>query len=188
LDGSGSTDADDGIASYLWSQVEGDPVSLSDPSSAVTTFTAPKSDPLGKNVKVKLTVKDHGGLQSTADSSIFVTQNELTTLNSVTITGSTQVNESSGAQYTLTANYSDGTSTNVTNNVSWSAGSNYASVSSSGYLTTSSVQSDQSCTITASYGGQSDTYDVTIKDVSQTYSHHSDRISRSWFWNFWRRR
>ena len=68
LDGSGSTDVDDGIASYLWSQVEGDPVSLSDPSSAVTTFTAPKSDPLGKNVKVKLTVKDHGGLQSTADS------------------------------------------------------------------------------------------------------------------------
>ena len=76
LDGSGSTDADDGVASYLWSQVEGDPVSLSDPKSAVTTFTAPKTDALGKNIKLKLTVKDHGGLQGTADSSIFVIQNE----------------------------------------------------------------------------------------------------------------
>ena len=76
LDGSGSTDADDGIASYLWSQVEGDPVSLSDPSSVVTTFTAPKTDALGKNIKLKLTVKDHGGLQGTVDSSIFVIQNE----------------------------------------------------------------------------------------------------------------
>ena len=77
LDGSGSTDADDGIASYLWSQVEGDPVSLSNPTSAVTSFRTPKSDPLGKNVKLKLTVKDRGGLQGTADSSIFVIQNAL---------------------------------------------------------------------------------------------------------------
>jgi len=70
LDGSGSMDSDDGIASYLWSQVDGDPVSLSNPTSAVTTFTAPKTDPFGKNLKLKLTVKDHGGLQGTADSSI----------------------------------------------------------------------------------------------------------------------
>jgi PKD repeat protein len=77
LDGSASTDSDDGIASYLWSQVEGDPVSLSDPTSTVTTFTAPKTDPNGKNLKFKLTVKDHGGLKGTADSSIYVRQNEL---------------------------------------------------------------------------------------------------------------
>jgi len=77
LDGSASTDSDDGIASYLWTQVDGDPVSLSDPTSAVTTFTAPKTELLGKNIKLKLTVKDHGGLQGTADSSIYVIQNEL---------------------------------------------------------------------------------------------------------------
>ena len=77
LDGSSSTDSDDGIASYLWTQVDGDPVSLSDPTSAVTTFTAPKTEPLGKNIKLKLTVKDHGGLQGTTDSSIYVMQNEL---------------------------------------------------------------------------------------------------------------
>ncbi|MBU0769222.1 MAG: PKD domain-containing protein [Proteobacteria bacterium] len=77
LDGSASTDSDDGIASYLWTQVDGDPVSLSDPTSAVTTFTTPKTELLGKNIKLKLTVKDHGGLQGTADSYIYVMQNEL---------------------------------------------------------------------------------------------------------------
>lgn len=76
LDGSVSTDPDDGIASHLWTQVEGDPVSISDPTSPVMTFTAPKSDPNGKNLKFKLTVKDFGGLQGTADGSVYVRQNE----------------------------------------------------------------------------------------------------------------
>jgi List-Bact-rpt repeat protein/Big-like domain-containing protein len=90
------------------------------------------------------------------------------TLTSVTITGATQVNESSGAQYTLTANYSDDSTINVTGSAGWSENSGYASIGSSGYLTASSVASDQSCTITASYGGQSDTHNVTIKDVPPT--------------------
>jgi PKD repeat protein len=78
LDGSGSTDPDDEVVSYQWTQEEGEPVSLSDPTSAVTTFTAPKSEPfVGKNIKLKLTVKDHGGLQGTADSSVYVVESEL---------------------------------------------------------------------------------------------------------------
>jgi len=77
MDGSASTDPDDGIASYQWSQVEGDPVSLSDPTSPVTKFTAPKTDSNGKNIKLNLTVKDHGGLQGVADSSVYVVQNSL---------------------------------------------------------------------------------------------------------------
>ena len=77
LDGSASRDSDDGIASYLWTQVDGAPVSLSNPTSAVTTFTAPKTESLGKNLRFKLTVKDQGGLQGTADSSIYVRQNDL---------------------------------------------------------------------------------------------------------------
>ncbi len=88
------------------------------------------------------------------------------TLNSVTITGSTQVNEGSGAQYTLTANYSDGSSANVTGSATWSENSGYASINGGGYLTTTSVASDQSCTLTASYGGQSDTHNVTIRNES----------------------
>jgi len=77
LDGSASTDSDDGIASYFWTQVDGDPVYLSDTTSAVTTFTAPKTEPLGENLRFKLTVKDHGGLQGTAESSIYVSQDDL---------------------------------------------------------------------------------------------------------------
>jgi PKD repeat protein len=77
LDGSASSDSDDGIASYLWTQVDGDPVSLSNPTSAVTSFTSPKTDSLGKNLKFKLTVKDFGGLQGTTDSSVYVVQNEI---------------------------------------------------------------------------------------------------------------
>jgi len=77
LDGSASTDSDDGIASYLWSQVDGLPVSLSDPTSVITTFTAPKTDSLGKNLKFNLTIKDCGGLQGTGDSVIYVSQYEL---------------------------------------------------------------------------------------------------------------
>ena len=105
----------------------------------------------------------YGGQSDTHNVTI---KNVPATLNSVTITGSTQVNESSGAQYTLTANYSDGSSANVTGSASWSENRSYTSISSSGYLTASSVASDQSCTITASYGGKSDTHNVTIKDVS----------------------
>ena len=77
LDGSASTDADDGIASYLWTQIEGDPLSLSNPTSAVTSFTAPKTETFDKNIELRLTVTDHGGLKGTADSTIYVMQNEL---------------------------------------------------------------------------------------------------------------
>jgi PKD repeat protein len=79
LDGSKSTDPDDGISSYQWTQVEGDPVSLSDPSSSVATFTAPKGGSQGKNLKFKLTVKDHGGLQGTADSAVFIPAEQMST-------------------------------------------------------------------------------------------------------------
>jgi PKD repeat protein len=77
LDGSASTDSDDGISSYQWTQMEGDPVSLANASSSVASFTAPQGGSLGKNLKFKLTVKDRGGLQGTADSSVYVMQNQI---------------------------------------------------------------------------------------------------------------
>ena len=76
LDGSVSTDSDDGIASHFWTQVEGEPVSISDPTSAVMRFTAPETDQNGKNLKFKLTVKDFGGLQGTAETCVYVRQDE----------------------------------------------------------------------------------------------------------------
>jgi len=72
LDGSRSTDTDDGIFSYHWSQVDGLPVTLSDPNSEVVTFIAPETDPYGSNPIFRLTVTDLGGLQSTADCLVYL--------------------------------------------------------------------------------------------------------------------
>ena len=94
----------------------------------------------------------------------------------------------------------------MTSGASWSENSGYASISPSGYLTTSSVSSDQSCSIMASYEGQSDAHNITIKNVP-TYTNNppsvdfsyialknivkfidrstdSDGTIVSWFWNF----
>ena len=90
------------------------------------------------------------------------------TVNSIVISGPTQVNENSSANYTARAYYSDGSNQDVTGPASWSENSAYASINSSGTLTTSSVSSDQLCTITASYGGKSDTHGVTIKNITAT--------------------
>jgi len=85
------------------------------------------------------------------------------------ISGNDSVNESSNADYTATALFSDGSSQNVTSGAGWSENSIYADINSSGKLTTSAVPSDQTVTIQASY-----TYDgvtetatklVTIEDV-----------------------
>ncbi|MBW2632988.1 MAG: PKD domain-containing protein, partial [Deltaproteobacteria bacterium] len=142
--------------------------------------------------------------KGTVDSSIYVMQNEPPTLYSVTITGSSQVNESSGAQYILTAIYSDGNSSEVTGFASWRDNSSYASINSNGYLTASSVTSDQPCTITVSYEGQSDTHNVIIENIPPnnspvvdfTYatsrkkvtfndrSTDSDGTIVSWLWDF----
>jgi len=175
LDGSASTDPDDGIASYLWTQVEGDPITFSNPTLAVTSFTAPATEVSDKNIRVRLTVTDNGGLKDTADSSIYIMQNEPPTLNSVTISGPAQVLENSGAQYMLIATYSDGSSTQVTNSAGWNQNFSHASIGGNGYLTAGSVTSSQTILITASYEGKSDTYIVTIEDVPPTLT--SVRIS-----------
>lgn len=75
LDGSGSTDSDDGIASYAWQQLEGLP-EVPD----VATWTAPSvtfaAPPLGFQesglIPFQLTVTDHQGAKSTATCSVFV--------------------------------------------------------------------------------------------------------------------
>lgn len=63
LDGSGSTDPDDGIASFQWVQLEGPPVVLSDPAGMQPNFTAPQAGSGGMSFRFQLTVTDHGGLQ-----------------------------------------------------------------------------------------------------------------------------
>ena len=65
LDGSKSSDADDRIFSYLWEQVDGIPISLSDPTKVRPSFISPNVGPDGSTLNFQLTVTDNGGLQST---------------------------------------------------------------------------------------------------------------------------
>jgi hypothetical protein len=89
LDGSNSTDSDDGIASYLWTQIDGPPVDLSDRNTEVATFIAPETDEYGSNFTFKLAVTDFGRLQSTAICSVYVTSD--VQADNVTITSATYI-------------------------------------------------------------------------------------------------
>ncbi|NIQ37675.1 MAG: hypothetical protein GTN81_03695 [Proteobacteria bacterium] len=73
LDGSNSSDPDDGIASYLWEQTAGVPVSLSNPTTVRPAFLSPDVGPNGGSLTFRLTVADNGGLQSTDSSVVNIT-------------------------------------------------------------------------------------------------------------------
>jgi len=64
LDGSNSSDPDDGIESYRWKQIAGQSVTLSNPQAAKPTFLAPNVGPDGVSFTFELTVTDVGGLRS----------------------------------------------------------------------------------------------------------------------------
>lgn len=64
LDGSNSTDPEGDPLSFSWSQVQGSPVVLADPSAARTTFHAPYVGTEGETLIFQLTVTDPGGLES----------------------------------------------------------------------------------------------------------------------------
>jgi predicted secreted protein len=84
LDGSGSTDAGDGIKSYLWEQISGTTVSLSAVDTAQVDFTAPKINGGIITLIFKLTVENFAGLttsdmvaisvknSSSSDSTCFI--------------------------------------------------------------------------------------------------------------------
>jgi hypothetical protein len=73
LDGSNSSDPDDGIASYRWKQVAGASVSFSDPTEDRPTFEAPGFDDSGNRPLIfELIVTDSGGLQSSDSTTVSV--------------------------------------------------------------------------------------------------------------------
>jgi hypothetical protein len=72
LDGTLSTDQDDGIDAYRWHQLEGAPVTFDDPKSSQVKFSAPASGPYGSNLLFALSVKDKSGLKKSAKSVVFV--------------------------------------------------------------------------------------------------------------------
>jgi hypothetical protein len=64
LSGRNSRDLDAGIASYLWRQVSGKRVSLSNPAANQLDFIAPQVGAKGASLGFELKVTDRGGLQS----------------------------------------------------------------------------------------------------------------------------
>ena len=78
LDGSNSTDPDDDIASYLWTQIGGTPVTLSDTSAVQPTFVTSVVDPSGIILTFELTVEDNGGLKSSDEVSVTIYDNGIT--------------------------------------------------------------------------------------------------------------
>jgi hypothetical protein len=90
-------------------------------------------------------------------------------LDHITVSGPTQVDEESGTQYTCTAhliNNNIPSSSDITNIAIWSENSDFASFNSPGFLTTSSVSSDESFQIKAEFGNETfTTGDITIKNV-----------------------
>ena len=173
LNGSNSTDPDGAIAAYQWSQTAGIPVTLSDATSATSSFTAPDVDADGETLTFQLTVTDNGGLQATDPCIINVSWvYELPTLNSVSISGVSSVNENSISNYTTTATFSDGTTETLTESVTWSEDSSFATINSVGILSTSEVMSDETVTITVSYTYEDVTKTaeqvVTITDIPQS--------------------
>ena len=77
LDGSNSSDPDDGIASYQWKQVAGKSVTFSDPTDDQPTFEAPSFDDSGEKPLIfELIVTDDGGLQSSDSTTVSVSNFE----------------------------------------------------------------------------------------------------------------
>ena len=79
LDGTGSSDPDDGIASYRWEQTgAGTVVTLSDPTAAQPTFLTPFVDTAEITLTFRLTVTDTGGLQASDEVLVTVYDNGIT--------------------------------------------------------------------------------------------------------------
>ena len=83
---------------------------------------------------------------------------------SITVSGPAEVDESTTTQYTCMLNFDNGSEVDITGSVKWRENSGSALISSGGALVALEVSSDQVCTITATYGVLSDTYDVTIQN------------------------
>ncbi|MBF0225937.1 MAG: hypothetical protein HQK76_10820 [Desulfobacterales bacterium] len=72
LNGSNSSDPDDGIASYKWVQKGGKTVTLSNANSVQTTFIAPEAETTDLILSFELTVTDKGGLSSSNTVNITI--------------------------------------------------------------------------------------------------------------------
>ncbi len=96
LNGSNSSDPDNGIASYLWTQTGGNTVTLSDTSAIQPTFVTQPVDLTGTTLTFSLTVEDNGGLQGSDEVSITINDNGITGFPDDVITMTSSTEESIG--------------------------------------------------------------------------------------------
>ncbi len=78
LNGSGSTDSDNNIASYQWAQTGGVSAVLSDATSVTPTFSAPIVALGGDTLTFLLTVTDSDGLSDTSSCTVNVAKSQST--------------------------------------------------------------------------------------------------------------
>ena len=74
LDGRNSTDPEAQPLTYSWAQTAGSPVTITNPTSAQASFTAPQTA-VGTSIRMTLTVTDSLGLTSSSNVSITVVAN-----------------------------------------------------------------------------------------------------------------
>jgi hypothetical protein len=86
LDGSGSSDPDDIVLSYLWEQTGGPSVTLSDSTAVRPTFVTPPVNPGVASLIFRLTVTDGSGESATDEVSITVNENSITGFNDDVVT------------------------------------------------------------------------------------------------------
>jgi hypothetical protein len=75
------------------------------------------------------------------------------------------VADDSIVSYTCLAEYTDGSTKDITSAANWSENSDYTTIDGNGNLTVDDVDSDQTVSITAEYEGKTDMMSVLIIDV-----------------------
>lgn len=75
IDGSGSSDVDDGVSTYLWTQITGldTIITIINADKAVATFISPQVDQGGESFEFNLTVKDSADQRSSSTCIVNVT-------------------------------------------------------------------------------------------------------------------
>jgi hypothetical protein len=87
------------------------------------------------------------------------------TLLGIEISGARTVSEGQSSAYSCEAIWSDGNATTVVPDV-WSENSAYASITASGVLTATEVESDSTVVLTATYNGASDVFVISIENAA----------------------
>jgi hypothetical protein len=105
LNGSGSTDPDDGIASYSWTQTGGPAVTLSDPTYVQPTFVTVPVDLAGATLTFELTVRDNSSLETTDTVSVTIDDNGITDFPETVLTTTSPQGQPIGLEEESGGNY-----------------------------------------------------------------------------------